>query len=37
MEAPQNQTTPATPAPTAEQNPLEQLGQAISNLFGGGK
>jgi hypothetical protein len=30
----QNQTA-AAPAP--EQNPFEQLGQAISNMFGGGK
>ena len=36
-EAPQNQTTPAAPAAAPEQNPLEQLGQAISNMFGGGK
>jgi hypothetical protein len=36
-EAPQNQTTPAAPTPAPEQNPLEQLSQAISNMFGGGK
>ena len=32
---PQQNQTAAAPAP--EQNPFEQLGQAISNMFGGGK
>ena len=31
----QNQTETESPAPS--QNPFEQLGQAISNMFGGGK
>lgn len=31
----QNQA--ATPTPEPGQNPFEQLGQAISNIFGGGK